>query len=310
MIRAREITNDRLWLEWRREFVGASEIAAVFEMHPYKSKLELWAEKCGLLGAGAETSVMRRGKILESAVAVAAGIERPQWRLIKCDRYYSDDEIHIGCSPDYMIFDDPRGVGVLQCKTANPQSFEENFAAESAPPFWIALQTATEVMMTDAAFGAIAVLLVDAWREPVVRLFDVPRDHEAEIKLKEGCREFWEESVKTGKRPTPNPDRDRRLLPKIMTQEAPGLEIDLSHDNELPGLLDMRLAAKETAKIAEAQCDRVEAMVMERMGANERALLPDGWRATWRIEPRRGYTVADSKPRVLRLLKPKKGFGK
>lgn len=303
MIERREISSIDDWLAWRTENIGASEVAAIFDLHPYRSRLELWGEKCGRVPPPRETSAMRRGRILESAVAAAVAIERPLWRLIKCRHYYSDTKSHLGATPDYLIEGDPRGPGVLQCKTANPRSFEHNFSAEE-PPFWITLQTATEMMLTDAAFGVAAVLMVDGWKEPELRLFDVPRNTEAELRLKADAAAFWK-TIEDREQPAADPKRDRKLLPKLIPEQAPGMVIDLTADNELPLQLEQRETAVALRKSAQDEIDSIDASIMIKMGTHERAEFAGDWYATWKVEPRREYLVAASRPRVLRIRQRK-----
>jgi putative phage-type endonuclease len=57
------------WLEVRRPFVGASDVAALFGEHPFVSAAELAVGKLGGHPDQEENPAMRRGRFLEEAVA-------------------------------------------------------------------------------------------------------------------------------------------------------------------------------------------------------------------------------------------------
>lgn len=299
----RSITSTNEWLSWRRENVGASEVAAVFGLHQYKSHLKLWAEKSLLdLPPQEETGPMLRGKIFEPSVAAVVALERPDWILTKCTEYFFEPAIRLGASPDYWIDGDPRGRGVLQCKTCSPQAFDEQFAGE-APPFWIVMQTATERMLTGAAFAYCAVLTVDTWRAPRWRIFPVPENEKAERSIVAGVTEFWRK-VDAGEQPAADPKVDGALLTMLHSREAPGMVRDLTGDNALPGLLEERALAMATRKEIDARLEEISAIVKDKIGDCEHAIA-QGWRMRWKVEPRKGYTVDPSEPRVLRIYKQK-----
>jgi predicted phage-related endonuclease len=52
----------------RRQYLGASEVAAVIGMDPFKGAHDLWSEKMGLLGESEESEAAEMGKLLESPI--------------------------------------------------------------------------------------------------------------------------------------------------------------------------------------------------------------------------------------------------
>jgi putative phage-type endonuclease len=54
-----------LWLEFRRTKVCASDAAIVLGASKFRTKQELWAEKCGFIDPEPENFFMKRGKELE-----------------------------------------------------------------------------------------------------------------------------------------------------------------------------------------------------------------------------------------------------
>lgn len=56
------------WLETRKNYLGASECAAVLGLNPYKTAEQLWQEKVGLREPDKENYHMRRGKEKEDMI--------------------------------------------------------------------------------------------------------------------------------------------------------------------------------------------------------------------------------------------------
>jgi putative phage-type endonuclease len=64
------------WLELRRAGLGASDMAAVMGVSPYRTPYQLWAEKTGTVPPQVVGAAAHRGVILEDAVAQYYEIER------------------------------------------------------------------------------------------------------------------------------------------------------------------------------------------------------------------------------------------
>lgn len=299
------ITDRQQWLAWRKYDITASVVGAVFGCHPYVSPLRLYVDKQGLieLPPQAETGPMRRGRILEYAIPAAIADERPDWKLEKCTEYFRDDELGLAATPDFFIHGDPRGLGILQAKTAAPSIFERDWGKDNPqPPLWITLQATTEMMLTDAKFGAVACLVVDHY-DVSCTVIDIPRHESAEKKIIEGVARFWKD-IEQGKEPGPDYGMDRELLKALSPQEDPGLSIDLTGDNEVIAGLIERADIRERMKADEERCKAIETMIMSRMGEAATAKVPD-FSVSWKVQSRKGYTVAPSTPRVL-LIRDKR----
>jgi putative phage-type endonuclease len=207
VITSRAITSEAEWLAWRRQDVTASDVAALFGLHPYKTRLELWAEKSGVDLGKRETAVMRRGRIMEPAVAEAVRIERPSWELSPCRTYTRDDVIRIGATPDFDVVElrirrkigSVYRSGLLQAKTVSPSVFAEQWSAES-PPFWVVLQAQTELMLHPAAeFCAIAALIIDPWRFDVA-IYETEPHKDSHAGIVRAVVDFWK-AVDAGVQP-------------------------------------------------------------------------------------------------------------
>lgn len=99
------VTDDAHWRDLRRTHVGSSDVAALFNMHPYGlTRWQLWHIKRGTLPDAFETSVMTQGKHFEPAIASYAQ-EKFALKLRKVRRYMeADDCPALGASVDYEEF--------------------------------------------------------------------------------------------------------------------------------------------------------------------------------------------------------------
>ncbi len=297
------IVNRQEWLARRKFDITASVVGAVFNLHPYVSPLRLYVDKQGLvdLPAQADSGPLRRGRILESAVAAAVAEQRADWTLEKCTEYFRDDDLGLAATPDFFIHGDPRGLGILQAKTSAPSVFEREWK-NNQPPMWVTLQATTEMMLTGAVFGAVACLVVDPFNLPCP-IFDIPRHEAAEQKIIAGVAQFWKD-IEEGNEPDADYGLDRDLLKTLMPHEEPDVTVDLSTDNEVIAGLVERAGLKEAIKDADERCKAIETMIMSRMGPAAVARVPD-FSISWKVQSRKGYTVEPSNPRVL-LIRDKR----
>lgn len=300
LIEQRPITSREEWLAWRREDVTASTIGALFNCHPYCTALKLFVEKRGVEFPEEDTKAMRRGRWLEPAVAKAVNEKRPEWTLEYPNVYLRDIEAGIGATPDYYITNDPRGRGVLQIKTVAWSVFRREWDEGREVPFWITLQCLTEMMLSDAAFGAVAVLLVDA-HQMDVWILEIPRNEAAERKIVQAVEAFWK-MVDEGREPQPDFDRDDATIKALTAKETPGKQIDLGGHNELPVLLEQRAQLMERIEADEARKTAIETEIKFLMQDAELVTGLRDWRITYKSSDYKSYTVPARRSRVLRIF--------
>jgi predicted phage-related endonuclease len=274
------------WRALRQKHVTASIVAALpaFHCHPYKTPLKLYMEKRGLYLPERDNKVMRRGRIFEPAVPKAVSEERPEWCLEEVAAYFYDEQERVGATPDYWIFGDMRGRGVLQCKTLNRDAYETEWLDGTEAPRWIVLQVRLETMMTGAAFGAIAGLTVESY-DPKLALIDVPREAAAEQEIMEAVRAFWHD-VDAGNEPDPIYGADSEQIRRLTGQEQPGATFDAAGRNDLPDLLEQRALLKARMNRDEARCTEIEDEIRFTMGGAERIVGLPNWSITYKTRTR------------------------
>jgi predicted phage-related endonuclease len=301
-IERRPIIDRAQWLAWRMSDVTASDVAALFGCHPYgKTRLSLWAEKSGLLGEGmSDNDVLRRGRWAEGAIVEMLRDERPDWEVGRAKVYLRDPSIRWGATPDATANDPSRdGLGILQFKAVSESVYAREWTG-GVPPLGHQLQTLSEMMLAGASWGAVVALVLEryAWT-PVI--FDMQRNEAAEARIRAGVVQFWND-FDAGLMPTLDPENDaetvRAIYPRAEIKDPP---LDLSGDNELPGMLQRRATLLALAKDTKQHIDLIETNVKAKLALHERAIVP-GWRISWKNEPRKRYEVAPSNPRVLRIF--------
>jgi len=252
--------------------VTASVISALFGLHPRETALGLYAKRTGVDMPDADNKSKRRGRLLEPGVALAVGEERPLWQIAKANEYLRDPAIRLGATPDFYVRDELGRRIVLEAKTVAPDKFKKYWTDE-APPIWIALQNATQVMLDDADRGVIAALIVDGWHFDL-HFYDVPRNARAEAQIRDAVTQFWA-NFDCGLPPAVDYARDARLLALMHPREIAGKVIDLRGDNRVPELLAEREHVMSTIKSMDARKSAIEAELRDKIGDAEIALVND-----------------------------------
>lgn len=271
-----EITDRRQWLARRGRDVTASDLGALFNLNPKKSRFRLWQEKTGRIAEPLETPVMRRGRWLEPAVLTALADEMPTTRFTPLRLYLTAPEHRLGGTPD-AVADDDRTV---ELKVVSRPIFE---AWGDQPPMSYQLQCLANCMLMNAPAGIIACLVLDTYSAEIA-VFDVERTPEAEAKIIDGVSAFWQ-SVADNNPPPPDYGGDDDLIARLFRPKAEAEPIDLSADNRLPELLDERQGLKDAVTTAEERLDAINAEIVHKLGGAPIGLCGD-WRITNKVQHR------------------------
>jgi predicted phage-related endonuclease len=287
------------WLGLRKRDITASSVGALFACHPYQTTLGLYTQKCGLDLPEPDTAMLEWRLILESAVGASVARQRPGWKIVKATEYLRDPDLRLGATPDFYILGDPRGLGILQAKTIAPAVFKKTWT-DDTPPLWIALQNTTELMLDgNAAFGAVACLIIDPWKCECP-IYEVPRHAGAEQRIREAVAKFWDD-VRNNREPAPDYARDAEVIAAMSPVEKPGKTIIFSGDNELPIILAERAGLKGRIKVDEDRCKAIETEVKHKMGDAEIGVAGD-FTLTFRTQNRKAYSVVATSFRPLRVI--------
>lgn len=302
MIARYQITDRAEWLRWRQQDVTASDVAALFgDFHPWRSIRGLYEEKRGDVRDDIDHAVLRRGRIYEKVAIDLIREVRPDWLIEKSTSYIRDPDHRIGATPDCIVVCPERGRGVLQIKTVAPGVAVEKWK-EDLPPPYIVLQTATEMMLEDVAWGCVGALIIDPFRVPPPLIVDIPRHKAAEAKIVAAVDAFWK-MVEEGHEPPLDYARDGDLVAAMYAVENPDKVLDLQRDNRVAELLDEREGLASALKTASDRKGEIDTELKAKIGEAAVALCPGGRKLTWKT--RKAYTANVPASRVLRVGKAK-----
>lgn len=281
------------WLDRRKLDVTASDVAAVFGLHPYKTPLQLWADKTGISVDTVENAAMRRGRWLEDAVIAACRDAHPDWDIAKPGTYVRAPAYRIGCTPDAVA----NGNIVVQCKTVADKTFK---SWDDGAPTHYQLQALTEAMLLGAERAVLAVLVTSAYGAEY-REYDIPRHPEAEAKILAAVPAFWEQITK-GEQPKAEYGADAELLAKLYAPDDALPPLDLTADNYTGALLEERDRLSRDKKQIEERLEQIKGEVTEKLAGHTVAVLP-GWKITNKLQSRKEVVIKASTFPVLRVTR-------
>lgn len=297
------------WLALRMRDITASDVPAVCGEGMFGSATKVWAEKLGKIGPQEMTEAMKRGLWGEAAVFEAIGWEHPDWEVRRAKVYFRDTEMRLGATPDgAAIIPGLDGITVIQTKviakpvfTAHWLSNPEDEYSPVVAPLAYQLQTLTEGMLADAARSMIVALVVDTFKWEL-KIVPVDRHEQAEAVIRDRVGAFWRNHLDTGIQPPIDPERDEQVV-KLLFPKDNGLEIDLSHDNELPSLVHSLEEARAAKKAADKAESIAKTAIAGKLGEASIARLADGRSVSHKEQSRSGYVVEPTSYRVMRVLK-------
>jgi hypothetical protein len=297
-------TSDRdAWLAARRNFVGASEVAALLNIHPHISPLELWMRKTGIMPDQPETAPMRRGRLLEPVALALLAEERPDWRVasnaLPDTVMFQDQGSRLSCTPDAWVEDPTRGRGIVQIKSVSPRTWRRVWHEDGQVelPVWIGVQASLETYLSGAQWACVAALVVEDGL--TLEIIDVPLVPGLLDRLEMAAAEFWR-CVETREPPMPDYARDLALIKAMHPSPNPGQILDAEGDNELTSAVEDYLSYSAALGTISTFRERAEAVIRDRLGDAEAARTA-GYTITLKSTTRKAYTCAETSFRTLRI---------
>jgi putative phage-type endonuclease len=234
-------------LSERRNWVGASESAALFGVSPFTTRYTLWHEKAGTIdpdNLDNDERVMA-GKYLEPAIAAWAA-HKWTWPIRDVGGYSPHPTVGgMGCSLDFLTED---GAPV-EIKNVDLSVFLDKWSAEGdeiidAPAHYL-IQVQHQLACHPKAPHAW--LLACVGGNKLFRM-KVSRHGDFIAALEQEIASFWQ-SLREGREPAPDFTADRESLSKVYAI-GNGEVIDLRDNNRLPDLCAAYRVAKDEEKAA------------------------------------------------------------
>ncbi len=273
----------------RTGFLGATDIAAILGLSPWRTPWEVWAEKTKRIepaeaGEAAEAGTMLEPVVLRMAEQTLGPI-RPGGTA-------SIPGTPIQCHPDGITQDDQpveaktSGIlGPIYGQWGEPET-------DQIPEYYL-VQAHVQIAAMRAQQCWVPALLGGLG----LRLYTVPQHALLEEEIIERACRWWEEHVVQDRPPEQTTPPPLEVLRRLRRQ--PGKVITLDRTDLIQAYEAASLAAKE----AEERKKLAQAALIAAMEDAEEALLPDGRRVVHRKQFRKGYTVPDGYSMFFRILK-------
>ncbi len=243
------------WLEERRKGLGGSDSPVVLGVSPFKTRLDLWMEKRGLIEEPEATPAMKRGTVLEPVVAKlyqeATGRKlRRKPRILQHKKY----PFLIADIDRQILSIDGKGPGVLEIKCPGIRVFSQ--CKRKGLPEYYLVQLQHYLEVTGRAWGSFAVFSAERWE---LIWFDVERDDEfIEILIKEDA-EFWEKVMQGIPPEKDQPDKIKDL-PRIGPAEIIRIETQ-DWEEAVTRLKEAQELREEAEELEEEAKARIQALM-------------------------------------------------
>lgn len=211
------------WLLQRRAGLGGSDLGAILGLSPYRTPVDVWAEKTGRAPGQEETLQMRFGTYAEEFVAREYTVKTGH----AVQRFTS--MLHHASAPvlgnvDRLVIPEGQKIAShkteirtdrgLECKTANAfAAFNADDWGEEGtdqiPPSYL-VQCATYMALTGCSLWDLAVL----FGNQEVRVYNLKRDADLEGEIIARASEWWDRHIIADVPPEPTCESDiKRLYP-------------------------------------------------------------------------------------------------
>ena len=265
--------SEQEWLGWRTKGIGGSDAGTILGANPYKTKRELYYEKRGIQPVKAkdeDTLPLRWGKALEQTVAEEFSIQTGL-RVYEVKQMFQHPQYPFMLANVDRFIDLPDGtVGILECKTSNPNSkFKWD---DGGVPFHYECQVRhyMSVMNIDTAY--IACLFENSSDTMAIR--KIERDLAFEEQLIEAEQDFWENYVLKGVEPpfVETPELCFSTIDKYVQAQFNKKPFAITgFDESLARIAELRAEKKhleDEQKAIQNQIDSLVLPIIDAMGSN------------------------------------------
>lgn len=276
------------WLQERRTGIGSSDAATILGLNPWKSPLELYADKLGIGDAEDAGEAAYWGTKIEPLVlsrfASETGRKTARAGILLRSKARP---FQLATLDGTQITE--RGVGSVEVKCT---SLEDRW--EDGIPPYVHAQCQHQLAVTGYEFGSVAVL----FKGRAFFYADFERDDDFIGEMTRMEMEFWNRVVDL-EPPSPlGSEADRAIIAKLFPKDCDPSPLVLSgeyltHDERLAELKEQRKGIDQNILAYENE-------IRMAIGEHVEALLPNGVRYTNKSQHRKSYVVAEADFRVLR----------
>lgn len=313
------------WLQWRRQGIGASDVAALCGMSTYASPLAVYLEKIGRLDSEEESEAMRWGRLLEQPIldefAFRTGLYVAGTQVLLCDpehpwRRATLDALAVDSDVEWENELPPASLlaGEVEVKTTGDYSWDDD---HGGVPDRVALQVQWQLGCARLQRAWLAVL----HQGRRLRIYDVEFDPKLFDALAVVVDRFWETNVLGQVEPPADSNPATTAALKAAYAEPDDASVMLDEE----GLFWAKewLPAKEIAKEAAAHVELIENNLRRSLGDAIEGVDEVGPLVSWRPQAKGGsrldekalkaahpdlYEQFKKPPETVRVLRPTKAL--
>ena len=293
-------SDEDSWLTERAKMLTASDVPAMLGLSPWMSPFSLAMAKLGLRDRVVETFAMRTGKVLEPVVADQYHLQTGypledlgRHTIIRCAAHP-----WLGASLDRLVTFPDGSLGVVEIKTTTDY---EATGEGSVKRRMYEVQLQTQLLCAGLTRGVLVVAIGN--RELWVNEY-APHAKLQSVILERG--KAFMDGLGTGELPSPT-HQDASFVREMFPDDDSGATLNLGEEHAV--WADAIADANERMRAAKAAADEAKAKLAWAMGSSPLAMLPDGREIKFKSVTRKGYTVAESAHKEMRIVNVKEKGG-
>lgn len=276
VINTKNISREE-WLEIRRNSIGGSDASSACGASPWKSELELWCEKMGMIPDKETNESMRRGVYLEEYVAQRFTEETGK-KVRKDNFMYADDDFPcLTANIDRVIVGENAG---LECKTMNDYSTNDYDIESGEIPtqYYYQVQHYMMVMGWEYMYIAFSSNFKFVWLK-------VDRNDEFIAQMRQKELDFWYNNVLKKIRPEADgSDSSMEALNMLYPNERPDSVLEFNFEHL--GARYIRL--NDMIKRCNAEKDEIKAQICNTLQDAERG-LSENYKCSWKSQSKNSF---------------------
>ncbi|SHG17224.1 putative phage-type endonuclease [Fodinibius roseus] len=197
------------WVKERRNYIGGSDVAAILQQSSFKTPLQVWLRKQGVIDPTQSTPIMEFGNVFEPVMAsYFEDITGLKTRRVNKPFVHEEHEfLRANIDRQILNTDGVPGTGVLELKTTN--SHRLNALGGQYPLEW-EFQIQHYLGLTGYQYGYLFIYERDTceFYEPIL----VERNEEFITENTQQLIEWWQAHMVEGNRPDPTSEEDLLIL--------------------------------------------------------------------------------------------------
>jgi putative phage-type endonuclease len=282
------------WLEQRRGAIGASDVAAILGISPWKTAWEVWADKTGKVSNWAGNDATRAGQAFESGVLDVA---EDQLGLLERNVRVVHREFPLAATLDARVVSSGEPVEAKTTGLTGKVMGDWGDALTDQVPDHYLCQLHAQLICTGAEMAYLFALIAG---RGVVK-YQCERSDRLASQLTTMLTDWWERHIVRGIEPELRTPPALSVVKRLRKEAGKSIELTSAEAS----LMEQRASLKEQEKSLREQLEAVDSQILLALGDAEEGVLPDGTRLTHFERSRKAYTVEASTYRQIQVVKPR-----